>query len=159
MPIKAKVQDSRLSGILQQAANTELTVSQHYLSRAVFWRNVGLTRLAEAYEKEADEERGHFRLVADRMAFLGTMPELRPDAENPATGSLKTQTLQDLNGEVLVADQYAIWVRACLDLGDFTTMDIMKRILLETEEHADHLQGQLAQIEQMGEEVYLGTWK
>lgn len=155
---KAKVQNSEMLDILQQAVTTELTVSQHYWGRAAFWKGHGIPKLAAMYDKEATEERGHGQLVADRMIFLGKEPSIQPHNVDPTAGSLKTQFSEDLTGEVEVADRYTKWVKTALDKSDFVTMDILKKILLETEEHVDWLQNQLEIMDWMGEENYLQTW-
>lgn len=155
---RAKIQDDRMIPILQQSVNTELTVSQHYWGRAVFWRNLGVEKLAEMYQKEAEEERGHAQMAADRMAFLGAQPRLAPTEERPASGSLRRQFEEDLAGEVAVANQYSVWVAEALSRQDFSTMDVLKKILLETEEHVDKLQGELAVADQLGDELFLARW-
>lgn len=152
-------QDNPLLEVLQEAVATELTVSNHYWGRAVYWRNRNLDKLAAMYEKEADEERGHAKLVADRLSFLGNEPEIAPGPVESTEGSLKEQLQQDLDGETAVADQYSKWVRKALDADDFVTQEILTKILRETEEHTDWLQGQLAQIEMLGEQNYLLSWK
>ena len=142
MPTRAKIQDKRITDVLQQSVNTELTVSQHYWGRAAYWRGRGMKRLTEMYEKEANEERGHAQLSADRMVFLGTDPELVPQMEKaPSTkSSLKQHFTEDLTGEVTVANQYTEWVQKAMDLQDFVTFEIFRKILRETEEHVDFLQ-------------------
>lgn len=156
--LRAKMQNSQLMEVLQQAVNTELSVSQHYWGRAAYWRGVGAGRLTTMYEGEANEERGHAQLVADRMIFLGQQPELRPQTEIPTQETLKQQFTKDLAGEVLVANTYVGWIQQALDLEDFTTQRILERILKETEEHINFIQGELLKMDLIGEENYLQTW-
>jgi bacterioferritin len=156
--MKARVQDSRIVQTLQDAVNTELAVSQHYWSRAVYWRNLGVEKLAEMYAKEADEERGHAKLVSDRMAFLGVQPSMQPGYELPTHGTLREQFTEDLQGEVTVANTYTSWVQEAQDKQDFVTYEILLKILRETEEHADYLQGQLAVADQIGDALFLARW-
>jgi bacterioferritin len=144
--------------LLQEAASIELTVSQHYWARAAYWRGFGVKKLVEMYEKEAEEERGHAKLVTDRAVFLGKQPTLEPDKEAPTQGSLREQMTQDLAGEVVVADRYVAWVKVALDAGDFVTMNIFKQILKETEAHVDWLQGQLKIAGELGDELFLARW-
>lgn len=156
-----RVQDDRaMFDTLRKAVDVELTVSQHYWARAVHWRNAGLKKLADYYAKEADEERGHAKLVADRMAFLGIEFGLQPEVEQP-TGNDKIEThfVEDLAGEAAVADQYVGWVREAWEKKDHVTEEILRRILRETEEHADWLQGELRKVRAMGEGIYLATWE
>jgi bacterioferritin len=155
---KAEVQNNELIPLLKQALTTELTVSNHYWGRAKYWKGRGVAKLGQMYEKEADEERGHATLVADRMVFLGTDPDVAPQKVEATAGTLKQQFSEDLEGEVEVANQYRPWVQKALDQKDFVTMDILKRILLETEEHADWLQNQLEMMDSMGEQNYFQTW-
>ena len=155
---RAAIQDERITGLLQRAVNTELTVSQHYWGRAVYWRNLGMKKLVAYYEKEATEERGHAQLVADRSAFLGIVPEMNPEPFQPTATVLSRQFSEDLAGEIAVADQYAEWVQEALDLKDFVTMDVLKRILKETEDHVDYLQQELSIAQAMGDQLFFARW-
>jgi bacterioferritin len=157
MATRTKQQSSgRMLDILNQSINVELTVSIHYQQRSFYW--IASPRLSEMYSKEAEEERGHMKLVSDRLVFLGRQPGLSVTADAISGGSIKEQFLEDLSGEVSVADQYQPWVREAFDQHDFVTMDIFKQILKETESHAYWIQNQISLIEQMGEESYLQTW-
>ena len=159
MPSTAKVQQyGKMVPILQEATNIELTVSQHYWNRARYWKVQGIPKLAEMYGKEADEERGHAALVAERMLFLGQSPVLLPGQDKPVAGALRQQFEEDLAGEVAVADQYTEWVQTAMMEQDFVTMDVMKLILEQTEEHALYLQDQLRLMDTLTDANYIQTW-
>lgn len=155
---KAKVQSGELFAILQEAVVTELTVSLHYWGRAAFWRSRGVPKLAAAYTKEATEEQGHGQLLLDRMLFLGKMPELRTGKVSLTEGAISAQLEEDLTGEIEVANKYATWVQTALEQKDFVTMDILKQILRDTEEHVDWLQSQLDIALRVGDQNYLQSW-
>lgn len=155
---RANIQDGRMIEVLQNAVNTELTVSQHYWGRSIYWDNLNIPKLKEMYAKEADEERGHAKLVADRMTFLGVSPEIAPSMDRATQGSLKQQFMEDLQGEITVANQYTTWVQESLEKRDFVTMKILQLILEQTEEHVNYLQGELDKIDLMGEPLYLESW-
>jgi bacterioferritin len=141
---------------LQRAVDVELTISQHYWSRSVFWVNV--PRLAEMYQKEAEEERGHAKLMADRSVVLGRQPSMAPQAEMPTSGTIREQFTEDLKGEVAVAEQYRGWVQRAMDSQDFATEDVLRKILKETEDHAEWVARQLDSMDQLGDENYQQTW-
>lgn len=158
MSATAKVQSAKMAAVLQAAINTELTVSQHYWSRAVYWRSRQMKRLAEMYSKEADEERGHAQTAADRLTFLGTDPAMSPESESPGGGTLREQFEEDLAGEVAVANTYGPWIEQALDAGDYTTFKLLSAILEQTEEHVDFLQAELDKASAMGEENWVQSW-
>lgn len=154
----AAIQDKRITDLLQKAVSTELTVSQHYWGRAVYWRNLGMKKLVDYYEKEATEERGHAQMVADRSAFLGVIPWVSPEPFLPTATVLSKQFSEDLAGEIAVAGQYTEWVQEALELRDFATMDILKHILKETEDHVDFLQQELSIAQAMGDQLFFARW-
>jgi bacterioferritin len=152
-------QNGELLTVLQQALNTEMTVSNHYWARAVYWQGNGVKKLAQMYEKEATEERGHAQLVADRMIFLDGAPKTAPSVIEAVEGNLKTQFSEDLDGEVEVANQYTGWTQTALAAKDFGTYAVLQKILDETEAHVDWLQNELQLIAQLGEPIYFqGRW-
>ncbi len=143
---------------LQEALNTELRVSQHYLARHLYWKNLNAEKLAEAYKLESVEEQGHATLVADRMQMLGGVPELNPGREPPVAGTLRGQYEEDLGLENQVVRFYLKLVSDAASVGDYTTEDILRRILRESEDHAHSLSVEIEKCKLIGDDLWTANW-
>jgi bacterioferritin len=147
---------SQITDLLQQAVNAETTFRNLYWARSVYWRSMGLKRLARYYEEQSLEK--HAQMSADRMAYLGVQPSVNPVEVPAISGSLQEQFQVDLEGEQGLSDKYQEWIDLAAEAQDWQTEDILREIQRQTQEHCDWLRKQLLQVEQMGEGVYLQTW-
>jgi bacterioferritin len=157
---KAKVQqdNSRVLECLQDAVNAETMTRNLYWARSVFWRSVGMSKLADYYLMQSAED--HAQCSADRMAFLGRQPAVAPQAVASITDDSVADHLRvDLQVEVALADSYQEWIKIAEDAGDYTTRFVWARVLKNTQEHVDLLQGWLRQIETMGEDNWMASWR
>jgi bacterioferritin len=158
--MKADVQEnnSKILDRLQEAVNAETTSRNLYWARGVFWRSVGLTKLADYYLEQSGED--HAQRSADRMAFLGRQPTMDPTRVAAVTETNVSDQLQvDLQVEIALADDYAGWITDAEDTGDHVTSQMWKEVLRSTQEHIDLLQGWLKQIDMISESNWLASWR
>jgi bacterioferritin len=145
-------------GMLQQCVDAETSSRNLYFARSVFWRNVGLTKLADYYLTQSQEI--HCQLSADRMAFLGRQPGMSPSTMDAITEDqdVAEQYRVDLQVEVALADDYASFIKVAEQAGDYVTRNVWQTVLASTQEHVDYLQGELNKLSLVGAENYLATW-
>tara|TARA_B100000287_G_scaffold424656_1_gene469631 strand:- start:2090 stop:2482 length:393 start_codon:yes stop_codon:yes gene_type:complete len=117
----------------------------------------GLNRFAqEEYEESMDEMRHADKLI-QRILFLEGLPNMEYMggvyiAENPIEIlhmdlKLENEAIPDLKAAILVCEKEK----------DFVSRDMLLRILESEEEHADHLNTQIALVEKVGDENFLQT--
>ena len=157
--MNAKVQENntKILNLLQEAVDAEKTSSNLYWARSVFWRSVGLFRLADYYLAQSQED--HAQRSADRMAFLGRQPVVVAggiDANDEP--DLAEQFRVDLQIEILLANQYANNIKVAEEEGDYVTRQVWLEVMTGTQEHVAWLQKQLKLIDMMGSDNYLSTW-
>jgi bacterioferritin len=158
--MNAKVQENneKILSCLQEAVNAELTSRNLYWARSVFWRSVGLTKLADYYLQQSQED--HAQRSADRMAFLGKQPYMEPTAVSAITeDSIAEQFRIDLQVEIELANNYADWIKLAGSERDYVTRNVWEAVLASTQEHIQFLQGELKQVELIGEDNYLASWR
>lgn len=158
--MKAEVQENnaKILGLLQDAVNAETVSRNLYWARSIFWRSIGLTKLADYYFQQGQED--HAQRSADRMAFLGQQPAMNPTAVASITeDSIAEQFRLDLQVEITLASKYGNWINAAEEAGDYVTRKVWEEVLKSTEEHIQYLQGELKQIDLIGEDNYLASWK
>ena len=158
--MNASVQEnnSKIVGFLQEAVDAETTSRNLYFARSIFWRNVGLTKLADYYLEQSQED--HAQRSADRMAFLGRQPVMEPTRVAAINEeSIAEQLRIDLQVEIALADDYARWIAGAEEAGDYVTCKIWWNVLQATQEHVALLQGWLKQIDLIGEDNWLASWR
>jgi bacterioferritin (cytochrome b1) len=123
--MKAKVQENSGSIIscLQEAVNAETTSRNLYWARSVFWRSQGLSKLADYYLEQSQED--HAQRSADRMAFLGGQPEIEPATVAAIDEESAAEQLRvDLQVEIELADDYAKWIKTAEAERDYVTRQL-----------------------------------
>src|ERR1700722_1436762 len=100
-------------------------------------------------------EMKHAEKLIDRILFLEGVPEIaRYDVIRVGT-DVKEQFENDLKLELGGVKQYNEAIDLCAKLKDNGTREILEPILIESEEHVDWLETQLALIEAVGLQNYL----
>jgi bacterioferritin len=61
---------------LQASCRLHLTAIEHYTGLAAHLERWGYAELGERFRDDAEEERGHLRLVMDRLAYFDVAPSL-----------------------------------------------------------------------------------
>jgi bacterioferritin len=147
--------DKAIIRLLNQVLTNELTSVNQYFLHARMYDNWGLKRLGKVTYDESIGEMKHADKLIKRILFLDGLPNL--------------QDLHKLNigegfGEGLQADLYLeTGGRATLVYGgkqcelaqDYVSRDMLTEILVDTEEHIDFLETQLALLSSLGEQNYL----
>ena len=109
------------------------------------------------FEEHAQEDRNHAQMIADRIIELEGVPVLDPQKWFELA-RCKYDSPQDFDSVSLLKDNVASERCAILryqeiaeftDGKDFTTCDIVKKILAEEEEHEQDLQDYLTDIARM----------
>jgi Bacterioferritin (cytochrome b1) len=130
----------RISGYLSRALGHELNAVQLYLTQANLCEMWGMQERAECLRKDASEELGHASLLIRRMLLLGLAPngtQLPP--VRPGRDAREMLLLdRELEGEAV-----RLYIEAeayCRRFRDDDTADLFGRLLVEEQEHYDHLQ-------------------
>ncbi|RUO36834.1 bacterioferritin [Aliidiomarina shirensis] len=134
----------------------ELTSIDQYTAHSEQYEDWGFNKLFERISHEADDERGHAKLLIERILYLGGKPDLEtrhalPDADNVAEMLAADLDLERQNATALKSA-----IELCEQQRDFVSRDMLVGILKDTEEdHAYWLRQQLGLIHRLGLEKYL----
>ncbi len=142
---------------LNKVLSNELRAIHQYFLHSRMLTDWGLNRFAqEEYEESMDEMRHADKLI-QRILFLEGLPNMEYMggvyiAENPIEIlhmdlKLENEAIPDLKAAILVCEKEK----------DFVSRDMLLRILESEEEHADHLNTQIALVEKVGDENFLQT--
>jgi bacterioferritin len=145
-------------GILDQLGTiltAELTAVHQYLLHAELCRHWGYERLADKFQHLYTEEVTHSGQLVRHILYLGGQPDV---------GTLETvkggRSVKDLFETNLAFEQEDVeTLRKAIvhatKVGDFTTRQKLEEMVVDSEEHVDYFERQLATIAQAGLTGYL----
>jgi bacterioferritin len=142
---------------LNKMLYNELTAINQYFLHARMHRNWGFYRLGEAIYKESLGEMRHADWLIERILFLDGLPNLQ-NLGKLHIGEDGVEALEcDLTLEMVARDDTAAAITLFETEGDYVSRDIATKILVDSEEHVDFLETQLALVKSIGRENYLQT--
>jgi bacterioferritin len=133
----------------------ELTAINQYFLHARMCKNWGYTKLGDLIYKESIDEMRHASEVTDRILFLEGVPNLQKLGKLNIGTDVKEQFLSDLNLEQSAISFLQTAIELCTKHSDAGTRQLLEKILVDEEGHADYLESQLHAIEEIGIKNYL----
>ena len=147
--------DKAIIRLLNQVLTNELTSVNQYFLHARIYENWGLKQLGKVTYEESIGEMKHADKLIKRILFLDGLPNLQ-DLNKLAIGETIGETLAaDLAVETGGRVTLVGGVRQCEEAQDYVSREILTEILVDTEEHIDFLETQLALVRSLGEQNYL----
>ena len=141
--------------LLNEVLTAELTGVNQYWVHARMCENWGYNRLWEKVRAEAIDEMKHADELVARILYLEGMPNLQRLGKIMVGETVPEQFRLDLGLERAAIERLNAGVALCAELRDNGTRELLERILVSEEDHADWLETQLEQIEQLGVQNYL----
>jgi bacterioferritin len=140
---------------LQEALKEELTAINQYFMHAEMCENWGYKKLAKFIKKQSIDEMKHAEELIERILFLDGSPNLTELMHLNIGQNVKAQLENDLKLEVNAVGMYNEAVKLARDEGDNASRELFERLLRDEEQHADWLETQVHQINEVGYERYL----
>lgn len=147
--------DKKVIDALNLSLKGELTAINQYFLHSRMLEDWGLTKMAAHEYKESIEEMQHADVLIKRILLIGGLPNLQ-DLEKLYIGQDVKEVIEgDLKLEERGIAGYRAGIKTCEEAGDYTSADILKKILADEEGHEDYLETQLKLIESMGIQNYI----
>jgi bacterioferritin len=140
---------------LNEVLKTELTAINQYFLHAKMCESWGYGRLAEYNRQESISEMVHAEKLMDRILFLEGMPNMTDIGPIKVGANVKAQLESDLAVELDAVPRLNAAIKAATEVGDNASRELFEEILIDEEEHVDHLEGQLHIINEVGLQNYL----
>ena len=147
--------DPKIIDLLNQVLTAELTAINQYFIHARMCENWGYERLWKKVRAESIGEMKHADELIARILFLDGIPNLQRLGKVNVGESVSEQLRLDLDVEKEAIKMLNEGVEQARAAGDNGTRDLLEKILVGEEEHANWLEAQLTLISQVGEPNYL----
>jgi bacterioferritin len=141
--------------ILNEVLTGELTAINQYFIHAKMCHNWGYQRLHKKVRAESIDEMKHAEALIERVLYLDGVPNIQRLWKVQVGQTVKEQLNADLNVEKKAIELLNRGVELARSLADNGSRELLEKILVSEEEHADWLEAQLTLIEQTGEANYL----
>jgi len=142
-------------GLLNQLLTNELTAINQYFVHAKMCQNWGYHRLAAKIREESIDEMRHADEVISRILFLEGVPNVQRYHKIKVGETVREQLEVDLALEYDAIKFLNQGIALARTAADNATEDMMTKILVSEEQHADWIETQLELIRQIGEQNYL----
>jgi bacterioferritin len=116
--------------------------------------NWGIKKLAEYERHESIDEMKHADVLADRILYLGGLPNFQNLGKLRVGESVEEILKADLALEYDAIPMLKEAIAHCETVRDYVSREIFARILESEEEHVDFLEKQFDMIERMGIQNY-----
>jgi bacterioferritin len=141
---------------LQTLLAGELAARDQYFSHSRMCEDWGLTKLAEHYDHEHEEEGQHANAIMKRILFLGGVPDLNQQDQLNVGSDVVSMFKNDLAVEYHVSKALKAAIQLCEQEQDYVSREMLRVQLSDTEEdHAYWLEKQLRLINLVGLQNYL----
>jgi bacterioferritin len=141
--------------VLTKMLREELGAISEYMVHAEMCENWGYPRLAKHVKQQSVSEMKHAEALIERILYLEGTPNLNDLPKLNIGKDVKQQLQNDLALEVNAVAEYNDAVAAAQKAGDNGSAELLKKLLLDEEEHVDFLETQLGIIKDIGLENYL----
>ncbi|ASV75087.1 Bacterioferritin [Thermogutta terrifontis] len=149
--------NEKLIAVLNELLAEELTAIVQYIVHSEMCADWGYDHLHEAVEKRAIQEMKHAESLIARIIFLEGTPIVNRLNEVRVGPNVADQFRSDLNAELTAVQAYNKAIALAHEVGDAVTRELLESIVKDEDHHVNWLEEQLAQIEQMGLQIYLST--
>lgn len=147
--------DAKAIEFLNRVLGNELVAINQYFLHSRMFKDWGFKTLADYEYGESIEEMKHADELVERILFLEGLPNLQ-DLGKLMVGEKPREMLEcDLQLEHIAVKDLQEGIPYLESIGDYTSRELLEKILADEEEHIDWLETQLQLIETIGLENYL----
>jgi len=137
--------------LLNKAIGDELTAVHQYMYFHFHCDDQGYDLLANLFKRSAIDEMMHVEQLAERILFLKGDVELKASAEVQHIHKVKDMLNKACEMEMAAMKDYNAWANECAQHADSVTKKLFENLVVDEEQHYDHFDTELENIEKFGE--------
>lgn len=147
--------DPRVIAQLNDILTSELTAINQYWLHARICENWGYDRLWHKIREESLDEMKHADALVERILYLEGHPNLQKLGRLNIGQTVPEILKSDLQVETEAIPRFNEGIELARAQGDNGTRELLEKMLVSEEKHANWLEEQLTLIAQVGEQNYL----
>ena len=147
--------DPKVIDLLNEVLTGELTAINQYFLHAKMCKNWGYKALASYIHKESIDEMKHADMLIERILYLEGLPNVQRLGKVNIGQTVPEMLRNDYAVEGVAIPLLNKGIQLCREAGDNGSEDLLTKILVAEEEHADWLEAQFDLMKQVGEPNYL----
>ncbi|MGE0172096.1 MAG: bacterioferritin [Oligoflexales bacterium] len=140
---------------LKDILTGELTAINQYFLHSKMCKDWGYDELAHKNYHESIEEMKHAEELIERILFLEGLPNLQKLGALKIGENVPEQLKSDLAMEMDAISRLRVAIDTCIKHKDYTSRELLEKILIAEESHVDWLESQLFLMKEVGVENYL----
>jgi len=144
--------DDRIITALNDVLTAELTAVNQYFIHARMCENWGYERLWKKVRAESIGEMKHADSLIERILYLEGVPNLQRLGKVNVGQTVPEQLRLDLEVEKAAVKSLNAGIELARSLSDNGSRELLERILLSEEEHANWIEAQLTLLAGLGDE-------
>ncbi|MFO1070873.1 MAG: bacterioferritin [Geminicoccaceae bacterium] len=141
--------------LLNDALRNELTAVHQFLGHAELLEDWGLTKMSAHEREEAEEEKAHASLIAQRILLLGGQPDYSQVGPVALGADVRAVLENDLALEKRARATLVDGIRTAEGVHDYVSRKLFAQILADEEAHENHLRIELELIGRIGLPNYI----
>ena len=150
--------DPRIIEMLNEALTAELTAVNQYFIASKMAEDWSYSKLAKEYYDESIDEMKHAETIIDRILFLDGVPNMQRLFPVEVGETVVEQFQLNYEMEKRAVLRYRAGSALCHEVGDPGTRNLLEELLKSEEHHVDEAEAELANLEQIGEQLWLTKW-
>jgi len=147
--------DPKVLELLNEALKNELTATNQYWLHYRLLDNWGVQKLAQFERSESIDEMKHADQLAERILFLDGLPNFQALGRLHIGENVEEILRGDLELEMEALGQLKGAIAHCEKAKDYASRELFAKILINEEDHVDHLEQQFELIAAMGLANYI----
>ena len=150
--------DAKVIEHLNIILGNELVAINQYFLHAKMYKDWGLQELGDHEYHESIDEMKHAETIIHRILFLDGVPNMQRLFPVEVGETVIEQFQLNYEMEKRAVLRYRAGSALCNEVGDPGTRNLLEELLKSEEHHVDEAEAELANLEQIGEQLWLTKW-